>query len=62
MYIRGVSYENGIKIIDTQEFAFVMQRNHSVDIDTIEDFQYAEFLFKNIKVELLQVVVGLVQS
>lgn len=46
-YIRAVSYENGINIIDTQEFAFVMQRNHSVDIDTIEDFQYAEFLLNN---------------
>ena len=38
-YIRAVSYENGIKIIDAQEFACVMERNHSVDIDTIEDFE-----------------------
>ncbi len=50
-YIRAVSYENGIKIIDAQEFACVMERNHSVDIDTIEDFEYAEFLINNNKVD-----------
>ncbi|RKI37730.1 acylneuraminate cytidylyltransferase family protein [bacterium D16-51] len=50
-YIRGVSYEDGIKIIDNREFACVMERNHSVDIDTIEDFEYAEFLIDNKKVD-----------
>ena len=25
-------------------YAYIMDRKHSIDIDTIDDFQYAEFL------------------
>lgn len=48
LYIRAVSYEDEINIIDTREFAYIMQRSHSLDIDTIEDFQFAEFLLSQV--------------
>ena len=47
LYIRRTRY-NGeeIDIVDRNEFAYIMSRKRSVDIDTIDDFQYAEFLIK----------------
>lgn len=30
-------------------FAYIMEQNKSVDIDTIDDFEYAEFLLKKLK-------------
>lgn len=47
LYIRRTRY-NGekIDIMDSNEFAYIMSRKRSVDIDTIDDFQYAEFLMK----------------
>lgn len=45
LYIRKVEYENDtIKILDNKEYAYIMNRSRSVDIDTIEDFEYAKFL------------------
>lgn len=45
LYIRKVEYkECEISIIDKSEYAIIMDRNRSVDIDTIEDFEYAEWL------------------
>jgi len=32
-----------------KSFAYIMARNQSIDIDTIEDFEYAEFLLKKKK-------------
>ena len=45
IYIRKIAYENNqAKIIDTNEFAFIMPKEHSVDIDTDMDFKIAEVL------------------
>jgi CMP-N,N'-diacetyllegionaminic acid synthase len=45
LYIRSIGYESEkIAIKDKKEFAYIMPRSRSVDIDTIEDFKYAEFL------------------
>lgn len=45
LYIRKVDYkDNEISIKDSSEYAIIMDRNKSVDIDTIEDFEYAEWL------------------
>lgn len=45
LYIRKVIYTDGeIKILIDEEYAYIMDRKRSVDIDTIEDFTYAEFL------------------
>lgn len=44
LYIRRIEYmEGNIIIQDKNEYAYIMDRNRSVDIDTIEDFEYAEF-------------------
>ena len=45
IYIRGIEYlqDNTIVIKDDCEYAYVMDRNKSVDIDTIDDFELAEF-------------------
>ncbi len=44
LYIRKINYNGGINILDTNEYAFIMDRGRSVDIDNIDDFNYAEFL------------------
>jgi len=45
LYIRKIEYASDeIKIIDSKEYAYIMDRKRSVDIDVIEDFEYAEFL------------------
>jgi CMP-N,N'-diacetyllegionaminic acid synthase len=45
VYIRRIEYDGDrSNICDNKEFAYVMDRRRSVDIDTIEDFEYAEFL------------------
>lgn len=45
MYIRKIEYtEQDVKLIYDKEYAFVMDIKSSVDIDTIDDFEYAEFL------------------
>lgn len=50
IYIRKIEYQDSeIKILDKQEFAYVMKRNRSIDIDTQEDFEYAEYIMKIIK-------------
>lgn len=48
VYIRKIKYENdNVLLLDKSEYAFVMERKNSVDIDTIDDFEYAEWLIKN---------------
>jgi CMP-N,N'-diacetyllegionaminic acid synthase len=45
VFIRKIRYDGGKSVIcDTEEFAYIMDKRRSVDIDTIEDFEYAEFL------------------
>lgn len=45
LYIRRVRYlENEIIILEEKEYAFIMDKRKSVDIDTQEDFEYAAFL------------------
>lgn len=45
IYIRKIRYcESTINIISDNEYAYLMNRERSVDIDTIDDFEYAEFL------------------
>lgn len=47
LYIRKLKYsEKHIYILDKKEYAYIMDRKNSVDIDTIEDFEYAEFLMR----------------
>ncbi len=47
LFIRRISYEGeSICTCSGDEYAFVMDRKSSVDIDGIEDFEYAEFLMK----------------
>lgn len=45
LYIRRLQYnENEITILDRKEYAYIMDKNRSIDIDTLDDFRYAEFL------------------
>ena len=48
IYIRKVNYVKGkIQILDTNEYAYIMLREHSVDIDTELDFNIAETLLNH---------------
>lgn len=45
LYIRRIEYSNNdIVLKESNEYAMIMERSRSVDIDTKEDFDYAEFL------------------
>lgn len=45
IYIRKLEYRNSdIVIMDDREYAYVMERSNSVDIDTIDDFRLAEVM------------------
>lgn len=47
IYIRRINYVgNTVSLLDQSEAAYIMDRRKSVDIDTVEDFEYAEFLIK----------------
>lgn len=47
IYIRKVKYDNDdIIVCSDNEYAYIMDRRDSVDIDTIDDFEYAEFLLE----------------
>jgi CMP-N,N'-diacetyllegionaminic acid synthase len=47
LYIRKIVYnKSSIDILDKNEYAYIMGRNRSVDIDVEEDFQLAEYLIK----------------
>ena len=47
LYIRKVEYSvDEIKILCEKEYAYRMDRNRSVDIDTDDDFAFAEYLMK----------------
>ncbi len=47
IFIRSIKYSDGKVILnDKPEFAYVMSKRAGIDIDTIEDFEYAEYLMK----------------
>jgi CMP-N,N'-diacetyllegionaminic acid synthase len=47
LYIRKLKYDaDEIKILCEREYAYIMDRRNSVDIDTVDDFQYASFLIR----------------
>lgn len=45
LYIRKIQYLNEkILLKSEKEYAYIMDRSHSVDIDTEDDFNYAEYM------------------
>ena len=47
IYIRKIEYDkDGICLLENNEFAYIMPREHSVDIDTELDFIFAEAIMK----------------
>lgn len=45
LYIRRIAYRtNEIALLDRKEYAYIMDRQRSIDIDSIEDFAYASFM------------------
>lgn len=43
IYIKRICYGEKIILLDEKEYAVIMDRRNSVDIDTIEDFELAEW-------------------
>lgn len=44
LYIRKIQYAHNVAtLLEKKEYAYVMDRNRSVDIDTLEDFELAEW-------------------
>lgn len=49
LYIRKLEYnDSSIDILEKKEYAYIMNRNRSVDIDVQEDFEFAEYLMGKI--------------
>lgn len=47
LYIRKIMYsKKNINILNSSEYAYIMERKRSVDIDSIDDFEYAEYLIQ----------------
>ena len=47
LYIRRLHYEDGeVTILSSKEYAFIMNRNRSVDIDNLNDFGYADYIIR----------------
>lgn len=47
IYLRKVEYNGDeIKILNSNDYAYIMDKQKSIDIDDINDFVYAEFLHK----------------
>lgn len=61
LYIRKITYSSGsnITLHNNKEYAVIMDRNRSVDIDTIEDFEYAEYLIRKEKNSVFEFKRGL---
>ncbi len=50
IYIREIAYQFGdVDLLEDKEFAYVMSIKNSVDIDSIDDFEYAEFLISRME-------------
>lgn len=43
IYVKRICYGEKITLLDEKEYAVIMDRRNSVDIDTIEDFELAEW-------------------
>ena len=43
IYIKRICYGENITLLDEKEYAVIMDQRNSVDIDTIEDFELAEW-------------------
>ena len=43
IYIKRIHYGEKITLLDEKEYAVIMDRRNSVDIDTLEDFELAEW-------------------
>ena len=44
IYIRKVVYtDKNVSILNEEDYALIMEKNHSIDIDTQDDFNMAEF-------------------
>lgn len=49
IYIRKIEYlDKTIKLLNNNDFALIMKKNHSIDIDTIEDFELAEYYIRKL--------------
>lgn len=47
IYVRRIEDDkSSIRLLDNNEFAFVMEKSRSIDIDTVEDLEYAKFMLK----------------
>lgn len=47
IYIRKIGYANNtVYLLDKEEYGYIMLRNCSIDIDSIEDFEYAEYILR----------------
>ena len=45
LYIRKIAYiNNDIQLLDEMEYAYIIPRENSIDIDTEEDFEMADFI------------------
>ncbi len=54
LYIRRIDYSGSdVKLKSDKEYAYIMDQRRSVDIDTIGDFEYAEFLMSKYRKQLL---------
>ena len=49
IYIKRIKYDKDIVLIDDNEYAVIMDYHNSVDIDTIEDFELAEWYINKLK-------------
>lgn len=47
LYIRKIEYlSNEIRLLDQKEYAYIMDRKRSIDIDDIEEFEYAKYIME----------------
>ena len=51
IYIKRINYGENITLLDEREYAVIMERRNSVDIDTIEDFELAEWYLNKVSKE-----------
>ena len=52
LYIRLIQYKDDlIEILDDKEYAYIMDRKRSYDIDVLEDFELVEYFMKKYDIE-----------
>jgi len=51
LYIRKIYYDRENLFSDDKEYAYIMEQNHSIDIDSDFDFRTAEFMMKYLSKE-----------